>query len=188
MRIAILTAAALLALAGCSSYESDVLTEGPYGQFEKTQVRGVPIVVTVPQKLGFLVTETTYEVRTPTVSADGTVGQPIVSYITESSIDRNPIPLGKSTLVGLDIKRPMFGTAKTGMDLANQYPTKLSSEVDDKTLGPILDAFGKLIEKQGTPENATGALVQKTATRQVQYLLVYDPATKRFERQQYVGT
>lgn len=183
MRIAAISGVALLA--ACTSYQSELVTENEHGAFTKTRLSGVPIVVTVPQKLGFLVTETTYEIATPTRNPDGTTGNPTISHVTETTIDKSPIPLGDSRLVTLDIRRPFFGTAKTGMDLANQYPTKLSSDVDDKTLGAVLTTVENLIEKQSAPVPPGAGLEQKKPVKQIQYLLVYDPVLRTFERERF---
>jgi len=166
---------------GCTSYQSQLITETEYGEYKTTPVTGIPVVITVPQKLGFLVTETTYEVTIGTRNDDGSVGEPQVSYITETSIDRNPIALGDSKLVSLDIKRPFYGTAESSFELANQYPTKINSKVDDKTLDRVLESVDKIIEKQGE-ESGAGAATQKRAVKQVQYLLVYDPVTRTMNR------
>ena len=185
MRTWVIVAVSLLA--GCTSYESDLMTETSPGQYQKTRFHGVPIVVTVPQKLGFLVTETTYEVSTSVKLPNGSIGEPTISYITETAIDRNPIPLGDSKLVGLDIKRPIFGTAVTSMALEDQYPTTLASNVDDQTLGKILDAAGNLIEKQGAAEATGGTVVAKRSIKQIQYFLIYDPATGLLSRERFAG-
>ena len=170
----------VLCLSGCASYQSQIITETGFGEYKTTKVKGVPIVVTVPQKLGFLVTETTYEVATPNPQENGT-NIPKISYITETTIDRNPISLGESKLVSLDIKRPVAGTAETSMELANQYPSKLSSKVNDETLKNLLATAEKIVEKQGEQTGA-GVATQKRAVKQVQYLLVYDPSTREFTR------
>ena len=76
----------------------------------------------------------------------------------------------------------MFGTAKTALELANQYPTKINADVDDKTLGRVLDSVDKIIQKQGA-ETVGPAAIQKRAVKQFQYFLVYDPVTRLLTRE-----
>ena len=167
---------------GCSSYESTYFTVDDEGHHTITTVAGVPIVVTVPQKIGFLATESTYRIETFITSADGTTGaKGPPQLVTETTIDRTPIPLGSSQLVNLDIKRPVYGTAKTDMELANQYPTKLTSDVNDLTLGRILDTADKILDKIVTKQGVT-ADGNKTLISQKSFMIVYDPNTQAISR------
>ena len=143
-------------------------------------IAGVPIVVTVPQKIGFYATESRYLVENPVVK-DGQITSITKTYSTETTVDKTPISLGKSQLVNLDIKRPLSGTAETSMELSTaQYPTKLASKVDDKTFEQAIGAVEKLIEKQGAATVSGNA--SKTLVSQRSYLIVYDPATQRISR------
>jgi hypothetical protein len=171
------------ALVGCSSYESTYFISDENGKRTLT-TSGVPVVVTVPQKLGFLATETKYSIDTFETSADGTNRRKVGSRIvTETTVDKTPIPLGESKLVNLDIRRPFFGTAKTAMDLTGQYPTKLTSDVDDKTLGRVLDTaeklVGPLVQRQGAGADEAAT---KTIIEQRSFMIVYDPATQAITR------
>jgi len=163
-----------LSMVACSSYETTYLGTDENGNLTTKTVAGVPIVVTVPQKLGFMATKSCYRVET-TRNVDS---KPVViaTDSTEFSIDKTPIPLGESKLVNLDIKRPSYGTAKTKMTMAGQYPSEVSSDVDDKTLGRALDTLDKFIEKQGDTTSAGGAT--KTLIGQQTYMIVYDPVTR----------
>ncbi|KYG23233.1 hypothetical protein SE92_25855 [Bradyrhizobium sp. AT1] len=171
--------AASLLLCGCSSYETTYLLTDEQGKLVPTTIAGVPIVVTVPQKIGFYATESRYLVENPIVK-DGQVVSVAKSYSVETTVDKTPISLGKSQLVNLDIKRPLSGTAETSMELNTaQYPTKLASKVDDKTFEQALSTVEKLIEKQGAPISANAS---KTLVSQRSYLIVYDPTTQHITR------
>lgn len=180
MRTQLTLAIAMSALVACSSYETTYFSRDDGGNLTTKTVPGVPIVVTVPQKLGFLATESVYEITTFS-DRNGTL-VPSTRRTTETSVDRNPISLGESKLANLDIKRPLFGTAKTSMKLENQYPSELSSEVDDKTLGRVLDTLDKFVQKQGTIEPGAGGAT-KTLISQRTFLLIYDPQTGGIHRQ-----
>jgi hypothetical protein len=105
----------------------------------------------------------------------------VATESTEVSIDKVPISLGESRLANLDIKRPAYGTAKTKMALSTQqYPSEVSSDVDDKTLGRALDTLDKFIEKQGAPVEAGG--INKTLIGQQTYMIVYDPVTQQISQ------
>jgi hypothetical protein len=172
--------AAAALIVGCSSYETTYFVQNERGEIENRVVAGVPIVVTVPQKIGFVATESRYLVETRSEQD----GKDVVARreVTETTVDRTPISLGASQLANLDVKRPFYGTAKTSMKLENQYPTELSSEVDDKTFGRILDTVDKLIEKQGEGTQGSSPGVTKTLLGQRTYLIVYDPQTQQISR------
>ena len=148
------------------------------GRMVPYTVAGVPIVVTVPQKIGFYATESRYLIETP-IERNGQASTS-KSYSVETTVDKTPISLGRSQLVNLDIKRPFSGTAETSMELNSaQYPTKLASKVDDKTFEQAITAVEKLIEKQGA---AGGGNASKTLVSQRSYLIVYDPTTQQITR------
>ncbi|MBI3699110.1 MAG: hypothetical protein HY242_01515 [Afipia sp.] len=170
----------LLVAGGCSSYETTYFVRDESGVVVPRTVAGVPIVVTVPQKVGFLATESRYLVENPVVK-DGQVTSITKTYTNETTIDKTPISLGASQLVNLDIKRPLSGTAETSMELSTaQYPTKLSSKVDDKTFEQAIAAVEKLIEKQGTQTVSGNASKSLISTRS--YMIIYDPSTQRIDR------
>jgi hypothetical protein len=165
---------------GCSSYETTYLVPDENGRPVPITLAGVPIVITVPQKIGFYATESRYLIENPIVK-DGQVVSIAKTYSTETTLDKTPISLGKSQLVNLDIKRPLSGTAETSMELsAAQYPTKLASKVDDKTFEQAIGAVEKLIEKQGAATVSGNA--SKTLVSQQSFLIVYDPTTQHISR------
>jgi len=168
-------------VAACASYETTYFSRDENGYLNSKTVAGVPIVVTIPQKLGFIATESRFLIETTIVKDN----KPAVATkeTTEVSIDKTPISLGRSELVTLDIKRPAYGTAKTKMTLANQYPTEVSSDVDDKTLDRALDTIDKFIEKQGEQTPAASGNTTKTLISQRTYMIVYDPSTQHITRQ-----
>ena len=177
---AVCAVALCCSLAACSSYETTYFSHDENGQVTTRTVAGVPIVVTVPQKLGFIATESLYEVEATVIRNN----QPVVvtREVTEVSVDKVPIPLGRSELVTLDIKRPAYGTAKTKMALSNQYPTELTTEVDDKTLDRALETLEKFVQKQGEG-SGTGAGSGRKLVRQRSFMIVYDPQTQKVYRQ-----
>lgn len=164
-----------LLVVGCSSYETTYFGKDENGAVTTKTVAGVPIVVTVPQKIGFMATKSCYRVETTRNINDKAVV--VATDTTEFNVDKTPIPLGESRLVNLDIKRPSYGTAKTSMKMSGQYPSELSSDVDDKTLGRALDTIDKFIEKQGDSSGSGG--VTKTLIGQETFMVVYDPATQQ---------
>jgi len=179
MRTLIALAAVSVVAGGCSSYETTYMVTNQEGRLVPMTIAGVPIVVTVPQKIGFYATESRYLIETP-VMKDSQLVSMAKSYSTETTVDKTPISLGKSQLVNLDIKRPMSGTAETSMELnAAQYPIKLASKVDDKTFEQALGVVEKLIEKQGATISGNAS---KTLISQRSYLIVYDPATQHISR------
>jgi hypothetical protein len=181
--IGCLAAAACVAtvLGACSSYETTYFSRDENGQIVTKTVAGVPIVVTAPQKLGFIATESRYLFETRTVDDSGKISI-ARREATEVSVDKSPISLGQSQVVNLDIKRPVYGTAKTKMTLANQYPTEVSSDVDDKTLDRVLNTIEKFIEKQGEQNQPSPGNTTKTLLSQRTYMIVYDPATQKISR------
>ena len=174
----LMASGAVLTVSGCSSYESTYFTYDRDGRPTTTTVAGVPIVVNVPQKLGFLATESTYRIE-GTASGDGTGPKGPPSFVTETTVDKTPIPLGASQLVNLDIKRPAYGTAKTNMSLSNQYPTTLSSDVNDLTLGRILDTVEKVVDKVEKEKQGEST---RTLVSQRNFMIVYDPVTQQISR------
>jgi len=160
-------------LGACSSYETTYFVKDENGNMTTKTVAGVPIVVTLPQKLGFIATKSCYRVEKSTNVGDKPVI--VASETTDTTIDKTPISLGQSQLVNLDIKRPAYGTAKNKLTLANQYPTEVSQDVDDKTLGRALDTLDKFIEKQAE-QNPSGGT--RTLIGQQTYMIIYDPATQ----------
>jgi hypothetical protein len=167
-------------MVACSSYETTYFGKDEHGNVTTKTIAGVPIVVTVPQKLGFMATKSCYRIETlKTVNEKPVV---VATDSTEVSIDKTPISLGASQLVNLDIKRPAYGTAKNKLTLASsQYPTEVSSDVDDKTLGRALDTLDKFIEKQAEPP-AGG--INKTLIGQQTYMIIYDPVTMKVTQDQ----
>jgi hypothetical protein len=179
MRTLFLLAIVAWSVCGCSSYETTYILQDEKGRAVPMTLAGVPIVVTVPQKIGFYATESRYLIENPVVK-DGQLTSMTKTYTTETTIDKTPISLGKSQLVNLDIKRPLSGTAETSMELSTaQYPTKLASKVEDKTFEQALGAVEKLIEKQGATVSGNAS---KILVSQRSYLIVYDPATERISR------
>ena len=161
-----------LALSACSSIESNYISRGADGTLKKGFVAdGVPITVTVGDRQGFLVTETAYRLT------DG-------SILKTRSIDKTPIPLGRTELFTVDMKRPAVGTASNTISLSSQYPTTIGTNVSDNTLPAVVSAISELIPSGFGEHDLEGTNVPDTAKviGTTQYLLIYDPQTQTFSR------
>jgi hypothetical protein len=185
-RNAVLGAMTCALLSGCSSIESTHLIRDQYGVVKGEKFNGVPIVVTVPDKYGFLVTVSTYRVsrQATTDLGEAIPGKVIITEETVTQLDRNPIPLGGSEVFTVDTKRPISGTAKGEITLEGQYPKSIKTDITDNTLKDATDALVKL---DGLRENAdtgggSNAGETRTLVRTNQYMLVYDPRTGQFTR------
>ena len=174
-------ALSLLALvAGCSSIESTHVVRDQFGVAKGERFDGVPIVVTVPDKLGFLVTEKIYEVTREVAQGDEVERR--VWRETETTMSDTPIPLGKSELFTMDPRRPASGTGHANIDLAGQYPTKIDNNVTDSTITDLAEAAAKVKETLTPEAGETEGEVTRVLVSQRQYMLVYDPRTGRFEK------
>jgi hypothetical protein len=176
-------------VAGCTSFESTFINRDEYGNVSTTVTPGVPIVVNVPQKIGFVVTETRYLVEFPITNKEGKKTGIARRTVTETSVDKTPISLSAGQLVSLDIKRPMAGTADNQMTLVNQYPQSVHGNVNDQTFDKVLAAFDKLTALQKKPglaatgdEEALPEGAKKTPIGQRTYMIVYDPAKQTLTR------
>lgn len=167
-------------LAGCSSIESTHVVRDQYGVAKGERFDGVPIVVTVPDKLGFLVTESIYEVTREVTAADGSVSQRVARETTTVMSDK-PVALGKSELFTLDTRRPASGTGDASIDFAGQYPSKITNKVTDTTITDLAEALVKTKEAF-TPEAGASSETSRVLVSQRQYMLVYDPRTGRFDK------
>ena len=177
----------LTILAGCSSIESQLISIDSDGNVSAKKFDGVPILVTVPEKIGFLVTESTYKVVRQGFDANGNPVDSTESTERSVTVDKNPIKLGRTQLFTTDVKRPMFGTAKNSIELDKdvKYPTKVSTDVDDKTLGKIIDNLDN-IKNVFTPQSGQqaddGPVISRILISEKQYMMIYDPQFGTFDR------
>lgn len=177
--------AALILLAGCSSYQSTHVIVDEYGVARGEKFDGVPITVTVPDKIGFWETVSTYEVTEAVFDADGNFLETRkLGRVTRSSISPTPVPLGPGEVFALDAKRPASGTgnSKFILDKDKQYPTEVSNNVTDTTItevGKIADQMaGRFTAQSATPESPiTERLIEQTV-----HLIAYDPDTGQMIR------
>lgn len=177
--------AAISLLAACSSYQSTHVAVDQYGVARGEKFDGVPITVTVADKIGFWETVSTYEVSEAIFDADGNLVETRSrGRVKRSSISPTPVPLGPTELFALDAKRPASGSgnSKFIIDKDKQYPTEVSNNVNDTTIaevGRIADqTLGHFTEQSATPENpVTERLVEQTM-----HLVVYDPRTGQMIR------
>lgn len=176
--------AALSLLAGCSSYQSTHVIVDEYGVARGEKFDGVPITVTVPQKIGFWETVSTYEVTTTLTDAAGTVLDVSTNKVTRKTVNPEPVLLGPSELFALDAKRPASGTGKSkiALNADKQYPTELTNDVTDNTIKDLTAAaetvIGGLTPQSDTSQrNVTERLIEQTV-----HLVVYDPKTGQMTR------
>lgn len=175
--------AALILLAGCSSYQSTHVIVDEYGVARGEKFDGVPI--NVPDKTGFLETVSTYEVTEAIFDPDGNfVETRKLGRVTRSSISPTPVPLNPGQLFMLDAKRPASGTgnSKFILDKDKQYPTEVSNNVTDTTItevGKIADQVAdRFTPQSATPESPiTERLIEQTV-----HLIAYDPDTGQMIR------
>lgn len=173
-------------LSGCSSIESTLISESADGTVQSKTFNGVPILITVPQKIAYVATESIYKVVVPDSNGD-TVSAVKTATLSETTVDKTPILLGDTKLFTVDAKRPIFGTSKSKitLDAERKYPEEITNDVDDKTLSEAFKGVqtfaDKLFEKQGTDDAAP---IQKTLVRQRQFLLIYDPSTLTITKQE----
>jgi hypothetical protein len=161
-------------LAGCSSISGYKLNNDG----DPKSVSGMPITVKTPKKALFFITKSTYEIRQLSVGDDGTVTMGAATMVSEMEVDKTPVYLGPTETYTIDPKRPAFGTIDYGMEFTEQYPSKITGKVDDKTLDKldslIQGLAGELYPHIGTVQKQSGAAetIQKTlVSREV---LIYE--------------
>lgn len=169
--VSILGVAAVLN--ACSSIESRYIARDGGTLKKGFTTDGVPITVTMADKQGFIVTETAYQM-------------PNGSKRFTRQIDRTPIPLGRTELFAVDMKRPVVGTASNVISLSNQYPTTVGVTVSDNTVPAILSAISSLLPPRdgdgGDLPLVDGGPAGGVVLYTDQYMLVYDPETGTFAR------
>jgi hypothetical protein len=157
-------------LSGCASMSAQKITldgNGKVTQLKK--VRGLPITVQQPKYAVFLVEETVTEtfrlVAQPVAvisdgEGDGPNSQPegtlaTTNYIRGESkgkrtdrklLNENPILMGETQMFALDLKRPAAGTIDYSVELQNQYPSKITGNLEDKTIDSVSAAISKLVD------------------------------------------
>lgn len=176
--------ATLILLAGCSSYQSTHVIVDEFGVAHGEKFDGVPITVTIPQKIGFWETVSTYEVTTTLTDGAGTVLDVSTNKVTRKTVNPAPVLLGPSELFALDAKRPASGTgnSKFLLDKDKLYPTDVSNNVTDNTIKDLTAAaetvIGGLTPQSDTSQrNITERLIEQTV-----HLVVYDPKTGQMTR------
>ncbi len=172
-------------LCGCSSYGAQHLVVGPDGEVIKGErFDGVPMTITVAEKLAFLVTESTYLVTTPVLAADGT-SPSVQTRQTRTTISPTPIALGRTELFTLDAMRPASGSGHSSFQFNDrQSPDLISNEVTDTTLKDILENLDKVKDTFAEQATQAGAVPGSTEIllSQSQYFVVYDPETGRLQK------
>lgn len=177
--------AALSLLAGCSSYQSTHVIVDEYGVARGEKFDGVPITVTVPDKIGFWETVSIYEVTETVFDDDGNfVETRQLGRVTRSSISPTPVPLGPGKVFTLDAKRPASGSGNSKFTLNpdKQYPSEISNNVTDTTITEVGKIFGE-VTGQFTPQSATRETpITERLVEQTVHLIVYDPDTGQIIR------
>jgi hypothetical protein len=167
--------AALLPLAACSSIDSEFIGVGQEGGIVPgAKFHGVPVVLTVNDKLAFKVTETTYS---------NTAGNTYVEHV----VDPAPIALPTPYVFAVDTERPAAGTAKNTISLTNEYPTSIATDVDDQTISTVAQAAQQFVNDAQEKADAAARGDQAPTDKVIKtesYLIVYDTRTRAFSRQQ----
>ena len=138
----VLMVAVVVALAGCNSIRSTLLTrnEPNTGWCKVSHLKGVPITLKVPSHLKVVITEKHF------------ISGSAVNNVTNFEYVKLPTPIRNVSteiiktekVFTVDFKRPAAGTMKMelDMDAERQYFEKISHEVEDETLAEI----GNLID------------------------------------------
>ncbi len=176
---AVLATILVTSLGACSSIESTHLVRDQHGITRGEKFDGVPMVLTVADRLGFLVTEAVYEVTREVTKADGTVTQKVARETVTTMSDK-PIPLGRSEVFTVDPRRPASGTSDATIELENQGIKKISNKVTDTTITDLADALVKTKDAFKPESGETTGEIKRVLISQRQYMLVYDPGTGRF--------
>jgi len=175
--------AALILLAGCSSYQSTHVIVDEYGVARGEKFDGMPI--NLPVKTGFLETVSTYEVTEAIFDAEGNfVETRKLGRVTRSSISPTPLPLGPGLTFMLDAKRPASGTgnSKFVLNADKQYPTEVSNNVTDTTITEVGKIADQVVDRF-TPQSATpDSPITERLIEQTTHFVAYDPDTGRMIR------
>lgn len=151
-----------------------------YGVMKGERFDGVPVILTVPDKLGFLVTESVYSVTREVTLPDGSVEPKTTEEIVTTMSDK-PIPLGKSEVFTVDPRRPASGSGESNITLEAQGIKTISNKVVDTTITDLADALAKTKQAFQT-ESGESDPATRVLKSQRQYLLVYDPTTGKFAK------
>lgn len=175
-------------LSGCSSITSDLVSRDGVAVHKGADFDGVPIVLSIPDRQAFLVTESTYSMP------DGTTK-------VVRDVDKTPIPLPSVEVFTVDMKQPPAGTAKNKIWLADQYPQAIDLDINNQTIEKLPALIGALADllpetreadaaKDETPPDfsTSSKFMLRTAiqseggieTSRRQYLLVFDSRTGTF--------
>jgi hypothetical protein len=147
--VATLSLVVLACVTGCGSITSELIT--PEQARKGEQYDGMPIVVQRPRFLKVTTKKVCYALVTtdrvkPTPDSPEVMTSKVgthVEWVTEVSTE--PVSVGE--VYAVDLVRPMSGTAKNGIEFApgSQYPSKLNTDVEDKSVTAVGDLIGDLL-------------------------------------------
>lgn len=169
----------LVCSAGCTSIQGyRVWTDGQ-GRAVKQDIGGLPITVKTPTKAVFVVTTRTYRLTQPIVEGDVVTGQRDLGRAAEVTISEEPFLLGPTEVYAIDLKRPANGTIDFTVELADQYPTRVTGKVEDKTLEQVRQVVENLVAKllPAPVVPQAGEMVERTLLEQTLKLVVFDLQT-----------
>jgi hypothetical protein len=186
---------------GCASVSGYKISSVDGGRVRLQSVKGLPISVQNPTHALFIVKETTFGIYEQSVPANpvgapdaaagpapapGTLPAPAVgrgirigSRMDLTLINQAPILLGKAELYSIDVKRPAAGTIDYSLELQNQYPTKITGKVDDKTIDAVSNAISKLMQDSaklaagpGPVQKQSGGTVEFAESSRVLFYII----------------
>ncbi len=133
----------ILLAGGCASFESQLVHRDPCNtKWEHVEADGIPITVSVPTHIDLqIVQESWFHHGQPFPSEH----DPLITIRVEHSI------VATDRLFTIDPKRPAAGTARPVINLKNQYPDLISSQVNDQTIQEIGAAIARLNNSGGFP-------------------------------------
>lgn len=141
----------VLASVGCTSLRSTFLARDESNScWQCTKLDGVPITLKVPTHVQVVIQETRYLVphmaKDLSVSwvplkdgSDAAGGQPITAMDVKHEFIRT------EKIFTVDFKRPAAGTIKFSADFDNQYLTKMSSDIEDRTIAEVSLAIERVM-------------------------------------------
>ena len=175
--------ASCVVTASCSSISGYKVIPKEDGSVTTTKVRGLPILVKRPTRAVFIVTETVYAVS-ETVP-DARTGQLVRRQFrdeSETTISQQPILLGPSDIFTIDQKRPAAGKIDYSIEFEENYPKKISGNVQDETIEKVNKLLADIAEKlkplMGVPPTVetkeAGAAMARTVKEQHIKLVIFD--------------
>jgi len=145
-------------LAGCSSLKSTMLTRDETNMgWQTVKSCGVPITLSVPTHLRVQIQERRF--LTPDVDTHKWIPLFDDQKRAVIALDVKLDFIRTEKIFTVDFKRPAAGTIDFSADFQNQYITKLSSSITDRTIADVslaLQGILSVVPKGGTKTTLTG--------------------------------